>query len=232
MELKRVDDFVKLLVGLVVGQFLRDAHLIRDGLRGLMLSDGSLLAEAFPYLFVALVIRNVHAAFRYDSWCAARHFSPTYESHVIGRACSFGAGVLALFVSTYAVEHVLAVHLVDEKSLRAGQQLADTIQIPVLTVFLLLPFTVYFLWDLALWVETDGPRLRKDKVMQRFVKKWLAIDICGLGWLLICLAYYALRGQGPDGGLTLTLIAFSMLAAGTVLADYFQNVSFYFKKID
>lgn len=231
-DLKRIDDFVKLLVGLVVGQFLRDVHQIRDGLRAVVGSAWWGVAEIFPYLLVALVIRNVHASFRYDSWSAARGFSPAYETTIWGRACSFLAGVAALLIATYAVEHFLAHHFVEAASRGAApEQVVAAVSVPWLVFFLVLPFAIYFIWDLVLWLDTDDENLKKDGVMQEFVKRWLVIDAAGLIWLLLCLLFYIAIGKAADGGMKVTLLAFAVLAAATVTADYIANARFYFGEV-
>jgi hypothetical protein len=233
-DLRRIDDFVKLLVGLVLGLFLRDVPEIRDGLRIVMTPDGAVLAAVlsavFPYVFIVLVIRNVHASLRFDSWCYARDFR--YETRVRGRALTFVAGLLALFASTYAVEQFLAnnfaPHSATPQLLRAGA----IGNVPTLAVFLSSPFVIYLIWDFVLWLNTDWPELRKDKVMQRFISRWLFVDAVGLGWLLAGILFYNfLARNSADGGLALTLIFFSVLAVGTVVVDYWRNLGFYFGQI-
>lgn len=239
--MRRVDDFVKLLVGLVVGQFLRDVHAIRDGLVAFMGHAGSVstsaqvLAEVFPYVFAAFVIRNVHASFRYDLWCSARPFQPKYEKRVRGRALSFFGSLFALFVSAYAVEHYLATHFSAGTSNASGsppvpvQELAR--QVAWLCWWLILPFLVYAAWDTALWVATDGPEQSKNRPMQRFVRRWLVVDYLGLAWLIGCYIYSSLVGTDGDGDLRRTVIAFTVLASGHIVADYVRNAKFYFAEV-
>jgi hypothetical protein len=224
--LRRIDDFLKLLLGLVIGQFLREAHQIRDGLCIMMHVDcsatgmTSLMSELFPYCLVAFFIRNVHASFRYDSWVSKRNFSPSYESKLSGRVWSFLASLIALFVSPYAVEHFLAGHL------------DSVVSVQLLVTALVLPFLIYFIWDCSLWLDTDGPTTRKDKVMQQFVKGWLIIDAFGMAWLLFCLAlFFGVVGNTPDRALLVALICFSFLTVGTVVADYVLNGNFYFQEV-
>jgi hypothetical protein len=231
VDVRRVDDFVKLLVGLVIGQFLRDAHDIGHGLSAVLRSQW--LGEAFPFIFVALVIRNVHASFRFDAWVSARRFTPKYETRVRGRAFSFLAGLLALFVSTFSVEHFLARHLVkDSGSVVGGELLGIPVdRVPILASFLTLPFVIYFIWDLVLWLQTDDPKPKRDRVIQRFVRNWVITDAIGFAWLLACLVFQFTRRSSTDGGLEVTIVAFTVLAIGTVAFDYFRNVSFYFARI-
>lgn len=229
-DIRRIDDFVKLLVGLVVGQFLREAHQIGVGLGAEVRSQ--LLGEAFPFVFVAFVIRNVHASFRFDAWVSARNFIPSYENRVRGRALSFLASLLALFVSTFIVEHFLAHHLaVNLENPNASKLLEIPMErVPLLTFFLILPFVIYFIWDLVLWLQTDAPERKKDRVIQHFVRKWVITDAVGFVWLLACLIFRLSR-PSADGGLEITIVAFTALAIGTVTLDYIGNISFYFARI-
>jgi hypothetical protein len=229
-DVRRIDDFIKLLVGLVIGQFLREAHQIGVGL-GIEIGS-QLWGEAFPFVFVAFVIRNIHASFRFDAWVAARNFAPRYETRVKGRAFSFFAGLSALFVSTFVVEHFLAHHLAVslENSNACKPPAIPMERVPLLTSFLILPFVIYFVWDLVLWLQTDAPERKKDRVIQRFVWKWVITDVVGFVWLLACLVFRLLRSS-TDGGLKVTIVAFTALAIGTVALDYIGNVSFYFGRI-
>jgi hypothetical protein len=179
----------------------------------------ALLPELFPYFIVAFFVRNVHASFRYDQWVSARKFSPSYEKKLLGRAWTFLASLLALFVSSYAAEHFLAGHL------------DSVIPVKWLVVALVAPFVIYFIWDLILWVDTDDPSAKRDKIMQQFVKRWLVIDTAGMTWLLACLAYSGAVGSTPDRGLSLVLFCFSFLTVGTVAADYYLNRGFYFHEV-
>ncbi len=220
-SLRRFDDFLKLLLAIVVGQFVRESGDITVTLKNITVAPtswASWLAELCPFILVVVTLRHVHGSILYDAQSAKEGFVPTYEKRLRGRALGFFAGFAAGIVAPYSAEHVLAHH----EPLITGTNW-------ILPAILLGPFAVYAAWDVAVWLHTKTEETAHGFPLQRVLGNWLFIDAIALFAMLGGLWYLLhetinARRFPPEG----VVLVFSVVAVSTVLLDYILNSKFYF----
>lgn len=223
--MKRFDDFLKLLLSILIGQVVKEHDKIREHLEGFINAYGkktelgTSMAYWGPIFMVMLYLRNIHGSICHDLAMSSPQnatFAPRYETKTAGRAFTQVLSLLALFVIPFMAVHALEKHDV------------ATEYDPFLMMFLLIgPIPVYFVWNLIiiLCVPEMDPKTSK---MSGVVHNWLRIDAIGLvgafvGFVywLICQRFWVLRGDVVAAGV-------SVLVVATVVFDYVVNASFYF----
>lgn len=216
--MKRFDDFLKLLLAIVVGQFIRDSNLITKNVGSVMCDQWRVLAELFPFILALASIRNVHASILWDDHCQAQGFEPAYETILAGRAAAMLLNVAALVVAPYITEHVTSQHVEYMKS-RGPVELG---------LLFLWPYLLYTMWDVIIWWNTAKTE-QSQKPLQNVVGHWLRIDGLTVGLMLVGLVLL-LQAKAQRATIeaqwVILLVACVMLMAVTL--DYYLNRQFYF----
>ncbi len=225
--MQRFDDFLKLLLGLLVTQIVREAHPIGKNLGPLFCNSSTWIGEALPYCYMVFLLRNVHASINYDRQAGNGQFVTVLERTMAGRFTVFVFTVLTLVVSPLVILDVLRWHAPPEGTVCG----ADAWYTNLVAAGLFVPFVLYLVWDVIIWlsseVEQAPPRHAR---VEYVIRRWVLLDAIALGVGLLVLARSTVVENKYDlaeryrGVLEL----FMFLSIGTVLGDYWLNRKFYF----
>ncbi len=206
-----VTDFDK--VKCSVGQYIYDDSALLKGLASP--SCDTPLARAVTFLLIAMFLRNIHGAARYDE-LAIGHRLPTLERRVVGRVLTFAFSLAALFLGPFLAGHIFAWHPSLTRSL------------PEFGFSLFLPFVVYALWDLLLFLFADDSR-DGNRVNEEVIVRWVKIDAIAFAFGIVVFFWdvdQRLHGaQITKEGIAIT---FLIVAGFVICADYLWNHRFYF----
>lgn len=214
--MRRFDDFLKLLLAVVVGQFFRESTAIAATVYAIAPDVDDWVAEGMPFMLAALAVRNVHAAIRYDAVCDVLKWTPSYEQRRSGRVFSFLTALVATVAAPAIAQHLFASH-------------PEFLKDRELTWIAILfgPYVLYGIWDLALWI---GSREQPNPAaIDRVIGRWLVIDAFHLS-ALAAWAYVLLASRVGVVALEPSWIleGFFVVAAVTIFGDYWMNRAFYF----
>lgn len=220
--MQRFDDFLKVLLALVINQFIREADDVRDavvgGLGGSSLDH--LLAELVPIGLALFSIRNVHAAIMWDRARKEDNLTFGLESTAGGRAVYWLLTVTAFVGIPLGLEHILAHHL----------DLTDHSWEVPFAVLMIAPFVLYFVVDLALFTTVTGAA--EESPCVRALLNWLVIDAIMLFFVVVLAVFFwfYIRNTGfLDWPITFyVVVTFLLMTAGTLVLDYTMNSHFFF----
>lgn len=214
--MKRFDDFLKLLLGLLVTQIIRDHHQITVRLAQVFEDAADWSAELFPYAVLLLFLRNTHASIIWDRVTDKAGFHTWLDETVFGRGLVFLVGVVTHVVVPLVIIDVLTEH--------TGTQGGRT----ALVLALFVPFGLYFFWDLFLFVVSENQEGEIPKV----ICDWLWVDAVAVVMMLGLLIRYSYVSFGSAASQYLYLLeGFMVVSVGTVIVDYWRNRHFYFRAV-
>ena len=223
--MRRFENILRILSSVLLGTLVRDFDSLSGGIKNFFLSHNSSffspyapkIATFTAIVLIGVYLRNIHASACYDDFIEARGYVLKIDRRLRWRITSFGLGLLSLFGAPVA-GHIIAHHLPDRGS-RAW-----------LTWCLFLPFAVYFIWDIILYLADPEPSSENAHLeIEEISRKWLRIDAAGL-FLVAILLIYNLYLEGYKQVLPTEVIAaaFILIAVGTIFADYLWNNRLYF----
>lgn len=220
--MRRFDDFLKLLLAIVVGQFFRESTDIATTVSTIAPTVAHWIAEGMAFLLAALAIRNVHASIRYDTVCKALNSYPSYEDSRGGRAFGFAVVLLTTVVAPALTEHLFASH----EEFLTGRQ-------GWWVLILFGPYVFYTLWDVAIWLTSVETKRPYSPIMERVIGRWLLIDGFHIAALIVW--WYLLlanRANVINVDLSWMLEGFFFVGVVTIAADYWLNRQFYFDEFE
>jgi len=214
----RFDDFLKLLLGLIVAQIVKEHHQVSKNLVAMFNKTGDISAEWFPYFLLLLFLRNIHASINWDRMAGGGKFSTIMDSSTLGRVFVF----LVTLTSLVGVPLVILDTLTGHTDSVSGKNL--------LGISLFVPFILYFVWDAILFFGSDTKRNSNehDRVF-KVVRNWLWVDgLAGLALVYIVMSYAYKRFVDESAEFLYVIESFMILSALTILVDYAINREFYF----
>lgn len=226
--MKRFDDFLKLLLSVLVGQVVKESDEISQHLEtyfasapgpvvGASASLRTFVAQYLPFLLVALYLKNIHASLQYDRCAHEAKYAPKLEKSTFGRSLTFAFSILALFVFPFWAEHELAKHLNVSFSIYS------------LATFLFGPFVIYLVWDGILFLERPDPTSTQHDALANVVHRWFKLDLAGLAAAGIAVLVGVVQVHNgfvvrPE----YVALGFMILTLINVTVDYVVNARFYF----
>ncbi|MGZ8874241.1 MAG: hypothetical protein ACXW1F_04725 [Halobacteriota archaeon] len=222
--MRKFEDILRILSSVLLGTLVRDFDLLSGGLKNFFINHHSPLsshaqniATVTSVILILVYVRNIHASARYDDFLEKTGYALCIDRKLYGRWASYCFNLMGLFAVPFA-GHILAHHLADAES-------AIWLSLP-----LFLSFIVYGLWDAILWLaEPEQHRPDVQAAMDDIMWKWLVVDALGLLLVFVLLLiYFRLTSTGQAFPAEVTALFFVVIAAGTIIADYFWNHRLYF----
>lgn len=214
--MRRFDDILKLLLGLLIGQLFREMDTIGANLRAYFRTGESEITRWIPILLTGLFLRNLHASIRYDHCTSRERFRPGIEDRLWGRILIFSLSVSAVFISPYYLEHLLSSHLTTQTS--------DA----KVVVALVAPLVIYAVWDTLIWLTTREDH-HEGVQMLEVVHNWIKLDFVGLGVAVLAGVHYLYNDANGIPFARESLASwYALLLVITILLDYVLNAQFYF----
>jgi hypothetical protein len=218
--MSRFDDFLKLLLGLLVTQAVRDRLKVSANLEHLLSKESGHLnlkvldgfwTEMFPYVVLLLFLRNTHASILWDRWLKRDANKKLRQSGRTAMVFEF-----LVTIATFVVAPLAAVHvLTGEKD-----QLPKFFWVVVVSLYAVFLFH----WLLDLWLVLKAENADADEPVEYAIINWFRLDMLAF----VALAFWV--AAGTDARLSLTAI--SALIFLTVVIDYWANRKFYFPSSD
>jgi hypothetical protein len=228
---KHIGLMFSMLSSILLGLIVQDFDALRRNFAWLFLQSETSIAADFvarvtAIAVIAMFLRNIHGAVRYDELLGKKTVLPSLDASTIGRVFSFACAVAALFLGPSLIGHMIIHH--------AGQDVIDPAThrpVPLgahwYTLTLFFPFACFLVWDLMIWLLGT----EKDKSTLMFEKTtlyWIKIDVSGLLAALILGAFALWRRLQHPFNYEFMAFSFLVIAAGIVVADYWLNREFYF----
>jgi hypothetical protein len=210
----RFDDFIKLLLGLLVAQIVKEHHQISHNLVLMFNNTGDKVAEVFPYSLLLLFLRNTHASINWDRIASDGKFATAMDRTIRGRAFVFIVTLISLVIVPLVILDTLTGHTSSSR----GRD--------VLMWSLFAPFVLYFIWNALLFFSSEP---KSNAQLFKVVMIWLRVDALAgvaLGYLVMRYAYTKFFDSSAQS--LYFLEAFMALSVATVFVDYFANREFYF----
>lgn len=221
--MKKFDDILRVISSVLLGALVKDFDQLSGGLEKFFANHprnsgyAGWVAMMTSLVLVAVFIRNIHASARYDDLAERTSYVPGLERTVGGRFIAFVLAIAGLFVAPVAA-HLLAFHLSPDTPLG------------FVFIALFLPFLVYVIWDVALWLlDQDQPSEPNSVRMSEVSHRWLIIDgLCIIGVFLAALIYLLYGAEARSIPPEAIAVLFIIVATLTIAFDYYHNRHFYF----
>lgn len=228
--MKRFEDVLRLISGVILGTLLRDFDALRMNLADLFSVTRPhfgvvTVGRITTILLIAAFLRNIHGSARYDETVEQMSAPPQFERTHRGRILTFLFGLAALFCGPALVGHIIANHSVT-KSLSLQVTITPLISGEWFCIVLFFPFAVYLVWDALLWIWSENT---EEVAIARVLYSWIRIDCFGLS-IFLAFAGFELyeRAWKTPFNYELAAVAYIVISSLIIVVDYWTNRSFYF----
>ncbi|MBI1746442.1 MAG: hypothetical protein HYR55_07620 [Acidobacteria bacterium] len=222
--MKRFNDVIRILSSILLGLVVREWDGLCKNVDSI-LCHSNLLFQTVDLTFITCCIlvitflRNIHGSTQYDKFTEnGAKYQPLFEDCAFGRFVALGFGVFALFFGPYFTAHMLAFH---------SQPVEPTAR--ALAFYLFLPFGIYLVWDLLLWLFERDQSQGDASMMPEVVNSWVRIDggalLMGLATLFVYL-WLSVHNRPFLAGYV--IVSFDLIAVFILFSDYIRNHRFYF----
>jgi len=236
MNQNRFADVIKILLGILIGQLIKESDCISKNLFQYLNqhnvgNHAATIANWAPVVLTIVYLRNIHGSVAYDNMVKASDLvHPSYERFFLGRVMSSVFSLMALFVVPFCTEHVL------EKGLLSHEQpsLLHSPSVVALVALAIGPILIYSIWDFALWLFAS----RAEGRLYDAVTNWVKIDGMLLLVLIAGAIYLRISHPGSKGASKLhwtyrpdlAILALGLIVVLVIGVDYCVNAKFYFPK--
>ena len=223
--MKRFDDVLRMLSGILLGIMVRDFDIMSKNLCAFC---GGIPQNRIEYLvafcavlmLLAIFLRNIHGSTRYDEYIENEKCSSTIERKVGGRFFVWLLYIFALFLGPSL----------------AGRRLAlvePTDSLGWLATILFFSLAVYIVWDFMLWffpLEKTTGNGRVERRLEDVVRNWVKIDVLAvlLGMVFVALYCFVALDCQENVQRLLVTVSFVVISCFMLVGDYWKNRHFYF----
>lgn len=218
--MSRFDDFLKLLLGLLVTQVVRDHQKVSDNLVcvlgnspdrfGLSVLD-TLCVVMFPYVLLFLFLRNTHASILWDRWLRGPNNQRVRESSRSDEVIDF-----VVTCATFVVAPLVAIHFFTGKQ----ETLLEWFWVAIVAIYAV--FLFHLGLDFRLFFKSENAAT--DRPVEKAIVNWFRLDLIAVAAGACYLYHWDSAGTDPR----MLLTGVSGLILVTVVIDYCLNNEFYF----
>ena len=234
MRLKRFGDMLNLLSGILLTSIVMDFDELHNNFATLFLSQGNYFAVGIvsrlaTINIICLFIRNIHGSIRYDELVEKAKDRAVLDSTHSGRFFAFCFALGTLFFGPSIIDQYLGHHALVRAGNGNGGELAHEMMTgQVFATVLLLPFVIYIVWDLLLWMlgtMEPGDGSEMDVVAYR----WMVMDAVALILMQVFgLASLYRQWKNLPFNYEYATLGFMVISSSIVIGDYILNRRFYF----
>ncbi len=224
--MKRFDDVLRMLSGILLGIMVRDFDLMSTNLCAFCGGNPQngieyLVAFCAVLMLLAIFLRNIHGSARYDEYVENEKCRSIIERNIPGRFFIWLLYICALFLGPSLAGRRLA----------RGFKLTDSIG--WLAAMLFFSLAVYIVWDFVLWffpLEKTAENGQVERRLEDVVRNWVKIDGVALllGMISVAVYWFVVLNCRENVQRLLVAVSFVVISCFMLVGDYWKNRQFYF----